>query len=64
MCKYCELDSDGDFETWADDEGTRAYLNQYGHYEWSMTSVYDSSNGYNLVEVPINNCPWCGRELY
>lgn len=65
MCKYCEVNTDGDYETWVSPvmECTRGYLTRYNSDEWMMTIVFDDPEHYNVTEIDINNCPWCGRDL-
>lgn len=66
MCEYCQPDAEGDFKDWKSPnwEYTRARLDRYGDYEWTLVSVCDGGAGhYNIVEIAVNNCPWCGREL-
>lgn len=65
MCRYCEPDDSGDLETWVSPtfDNTRAYLDRYDDYEWALTSVYDDGRERNIVEISVNYCPICGREL-
>lgn len=58
MCRYCE----GELETYCDPdfEGIRAYLSSYDTGYWGLT-VSDGDT--SVLEISVENCPWCGREL-